>query len=77
MDEIVIRIVSFILVMALVSTASLWFEVKYSLNTNDDHGAQKYARKLRIRKLFTIVSGFSIFVLVLSTILFFYFILTP
>jgi heme/copper-type cytochrome/quinol oxidase subunit 2 len=77
MDEIVIRIVSFILVMALVSTASLWLGVKYSPNTNDDHRSQKYPRKVRVEKLFTVVSGFFIFVLVLSTIILFYFILIP
>lgn len=77
MDEIVIRIVSFILIIALVSTASLWFGVKYGPNTNDDHRTQKYVRKVRIEKSFAIVSGFFIFVLVLSVILFFYFILVP
>ncbi len=77
MDELVIRTVSFILVMALISMASSLLGVRYGPNVMDDHLSLKYARKVRMGKLFNIVSGFFVSILILSTILLFYFILIP
>ena len=77
MDEIVIRIVSFILIIALVGTASSLLGVRYGPSIMDDHLSSEYARKIRMGKLFNIVSGFFVSILILSTIFLFYFILIP